>query len=107
MKKLIFAGIAVVSFAALTPDVAKAQQSASKQSLEISAESTPQLDFQSKQKLDSQTDAQGRRGPGYWTQLFNAYLDVYLKYGYSANDAIERAHQSVYREIEIYYGVDL
>ncbi|WP_257088270.1 hypothetical protein [Sphingobacterium sp. E70] len=40
MKKLIFAGIALVSFAALTPDVAKAQQSASKQSLEISAEST-------------------------------------------------------------------
>ncbi|MCZ4243587.1 hypothetical protein [Pedobacter punctiformis] len=107
MKKLFFTGAIALSVALFATNEADAQSKNLSTSLETLVTNTAKPEADLSQKPIIQTDTQARRGPSYWVQLFNVYLDVYLRYGYSANDAIDKAEQSVYREIEIYYGVNL
>ncbi|MGN7988599.1 hypothetical protein ACTJKC_14720 [Pedobacter sp. 22226] len=107
IKKLIFAGTVALSLATFASNSVSAQSKTLNSVSEKPVANTFGSEIEPGQVIGNTTGVQDRRGPGYWVQLFNVYLDVYLKYGYSASEAIDRAQASVYREIEIYYGVEL
>lgn len=107
MKKLFIVGAMAFSLATFASNSVNAQSKNQKPVSTISVTGAADSDLDFGFDTGFSTDPQARRGTDYWVQLFNVYLDVYLQYGYSAHDAINRAKASVYREIEIYYGVDL